>query len=91
MINKSNMSPIVVIGFLIISLSMIAPVNIHAGGPQTIECKKVKATTSRIEQIMQLSKELGRNRENRAAAGSLYVAAWEMWRTYGHLNQDACR
>jgi hypothetical protein len=90
MINKSNISPIVVIGFLIFSVSMAASVNIHAGGPQSIECKNLKATHARIDVLIAVSKELGRNRDLKFLTIEIDKVADGMKGHLNYVNPEAC-
>jgi hypothetical protein len=88
---KSIFTPIVVIGFLIFSMSMAASVNIHAGGPQSTQCKNLMATYRRIDDLLSINKELrGMDSNTRANSHNIAKEAASMKATLKRVRRGVC-
>jgi hypothetical protein len=86
---KSIFTPIVVIGFLISPMSMAASLNIHAGGPQSTQCKNLVATYRRIDDLLSINKELHeRILKNRLKADKIAIEAASMKDTSTRVRCD---
>jgi hypothetical protein len=87
---KSNISHLVVIGFIILIMSMTATVKVRAGGPQTIQCKNLKATYARIGDLLSMNRELGRNRNITFHTINIAKESNNMKKTLDYVERDTC-
>jgi hypothetical protein len=88
---KSKFSPIVVIRFLIFSMSMAASVNVHAAN-ESHQCKQYMAVNRMIDDLMSLNKDIRKKASRMVWSWSLDIdnKAKDMKQALVWVERDTC-